>query len=508
MYFFVDTIVDTQKSGIEHAIIRRLELFKMHNKDAKIITTNYHRTVYASLTADGLNNDVINLFDFYQKVADVPFTPATLDTLVLPEHALLKKSANHQYQVVLNHKVIMQITTFADTQKQIDLIRYLDDEGKTIYIDYYDIRGFLSKRDHYDTNNDWLTVEQWLDVTGQPVIENYHQINFDNKVDVTVYRLRGKDNVWYTFDGVQGYMRHFFDELNLAYNSHNAFIFDRASETAWASTHMVTPNYPIGHFHNSHVTDTDDIMHSSLNGFFTFMIKNQDHFHYMISATDTQTKDVLARWPKMRAITIPVSYVSDAQLANQVDFAKREKHTLIVAARLAPEKQQIDVVKAMVQVRKQVPDARAEFWGYPNGDYGDQVKKAIKEAHLEDVISLKGYSSTVNQEMDRVGLSVLSSRMEGFSLSILEAQSHGLPQVVNNVKYGPSDLVIDGQDGFLVENNNIDMLAAKIIAIMSDEQLQTTLSANAYTDARRYSAENVWRQWQVVTDDYENNYLK
>ena len=32
--------------------------------------------------------------------------------------------------------------------------------------------------------------------------------------------------------------------------------------------------------------------------------------------------------------------------------------------------------------------------------------------------------------------------MEGFSLALLEAQSHGVPSISYNIKYGPGELII------------------------------------------------------------------
>ncbi|WP_260344320.1 glycosyltransferase [Periweissella beninensis] len=509
MYFFVDTIINEKKSGIEYAIMRRLELFKMHQQAAKILTVNYDRMVASTLADDGLLADVINLFDYFQGVLDQSITPVKLTDLNLPAHSLLEEVEPNLYHVMLNHKEIQRIHLFPRKQKQIDYIEYLSTEGVVYQKDFYDVRGFLSKRNHFDIDNNWLTYEQWLNLDGQVVLECYYQIDPSNTVDKAIYQLTDNNGCVHFFDGEQAYIRYFFDTINAQFGHKNTFIFDRLFEITWAANHMQTEHSAVGIFHSSHLVDSTDVQHSLLNNYFIHMVKNPRKYDYLISATELQRQDVLARYPDANVITIPVSYVPDEALnAPRIAMNNRQRHTLIFAARLAFEKQQVNVVKAMQQVIKVIPDATAEFWGYANGDYGEKVKATIKELNLTEHVFIKGYTPDVAPKMDQVGLATLTSTMEGFSLSLLEAQAHGLPQVVTDVKYGPKSLIIDGENGFRVPNDDIDALATKIITIMQDSALQDQMSQAAYANAQNYSAANVWHQWEpLVTtcNAYHNN---
>lgn len=510
MYFFVDTIINEKKSGIEHAIMRRLELFKMHNQAAKILTVNYDRMVAGTLATDGLLADVINLFDYYQGVYDTTddINVTKLSDLTLPTHSIIEEVEPTVYRVVLNHKEIQRIHLFARKQKQVDYIEYLTENGKIYQKDFYDVRGFLSKRNHIDIDTDWLTYEEWFNLDGKTVIECYYQIDPTNTVDKSIYRFIDKHNIIRFFDGEQNYIRNFFDDINRHFNGNNAFIFDRLFEVTWAANHMLTDHFAVGIFHSSHLVDSTDVQNSLLNNYFIHMVKNPNNYNYFISATELQKQDVLARYPDANVITIPVSYVQDNVLAlPQKPMAERERHTLLFAARLAFEKQQINVVKAMAEVIKVIPDAKAEFWGYANGDYGDKVKATINDLNLADHVLIKGYTPDIAPEMQRVGMAALTSTMEGFSLSLLEAQAYGLPQVVTDVKYGPKTLITDGVNGFRVPNEDITALANKIITIMQDSELQDTMSQAAYLNAKNYSAAKVWQQWQpLITafDTYHN----
>ena len=84
---------------------------------------------------------------------------------------------------------------------------------------------------------------------------------------------------------------------------------------------------------------------------------------------------------------------------------------------------------------------------------------------------------------------------------MVEAQSHGLPIIANDIKYGPADVVIAGQDGLLTKNGDIDGLAKAIVSLLTDQDRLVKMSANAYADSKSYSEPNVMKLWQGIIDD-------
>ena len=41
--------------------------------------------------------------------------------------------------------------------------------------------------------------------------------------------------------------------------------------------------------------------------------------------------------------------------------------------------------------------------------------------------------------------------MEGFSLALLESLAHGVPTISYNIKYGPKEMINNGENGYLIE---------------------------------------------------------
>ena len=114
----------------------------------------------------------------------------------------------------------------------------------------------------------------------------------------------------------------------------------------------------------------------------------------------------------------------------------------------------------------------------------------VKRCHLN------GPTSDIQQEYINSSIFVFSSRFEGFGMVLIEAMACGLPIVSFDCPCGPKDIIKDGEDGLLVENGNIDLLASSLSRLMNDETLRQSMSKTGQKNAQRFSFEYVADQWR------------
>ena len=86
---------------------------------------------------------------------------------------------------------------------------------------------------------------------------------------------------------------------------------------------------------------------------------------------------------------------------------------------------------------------------------------------------------------------------------LLEAQAHGLPMVANDVKYGPSDIIRDHKSGVLTTDGDVQQLTKTILELLKNQAQLAQYSAQAYENAKRYSEEAVFKQWQALLDYFK-----
>lgn len=87
-------------------------------------------------------------------------------------------------------------------------------------------------------------------------------------------------------------------------------------------------------------------------------------------------------------------------------------------------------------------------------------------------------------------LFVLPTREDTWGLVVCEAMAQGLPVVTTTRCVAGTELVKDGENGFLVEPDDADALAEVIGKIMRDDGLRKSMSEKSLDTARAYTQEN------------------
>ena len=136
--------------------------------------------------------------------------------------------------------------------------------------------------------------------------------------------------------------------------------------------------------------------------------------------------------------------------------------------------------------------------------YGDGIDKG----KLQDLIEKYGltnaklmpYAKHLDEEMDKASIFALSSRYEGWGLVLIEAQAKGLPCVSFNCKHGPSEIITDGVNGFLVTPNDTDEFAEKLSALMRNYKLRKRFSDNAQKDLYKFDIDYIISQWVAMLE--------
>jgi len=143
-------------------------------------------------------------------------------------------------------------------------------------------------------------------------------------------------------------------------------------------------------------------------------------------------------------------------------------------------------------VTAQHPDWVLNIYGGGNTDKYRQlaIQKGISKTFI--------CNGSVHNIMDKYlesSIFVLSSRYEGFGLVITEAMACGLPVVSFACPCGPKDIVNNGEDGFLVDNGNVNLLAKNIIDLIGNENKRIQMGQKAIESVNRFKMESIGMQW-------------
>ena len=122
-----------------------------------------------------------------------------------------------------------------------------------------------------------------------------------------------------------------------------------------------------------------------------------------------------------------------------------------------------------LRVAKRVSDAidSVEFVIAGEGELMDQLKAQARELGIERIVHFIGPCGDVPHLLSISEVGVLTSRSEGFSNAILEYMAAGKPVVATRVGGAP-EAVLEGGTGFLVESDDDELMAQRIIELMKD----------------------------------------
>ena len=116
----------------------------------------------------------------------------------------------------------------------------------------------------------------------------------------------------------------------------------------------------------------------------------------------------------------------------------------------------------------------------PNEKYFKEVKDLIDKSDLQNQVSLIGPvdRESVKDYYSSSNLMILPSISEGLARVIFESQVAMCPVLVTDAP-GMSDIVIDGQTGYVFESNNLDSLSLKIEYINNNYDEASLVAKNA-----------------------------
>lgn len=131
-----------------------------------------------------------------------------------------------------------------------------------------------------------------------------------------------------------------------------------------------------------------------------------------------------------------------------------------------------------------------------------ELESKIKALNLQESVILKPFTKQIEKEYLSASIYAMSSHFEGFGMVLAEASSYGLPCIAFDIKAGPSDIIENEKSGFLVEDNDLQGYADKLMLLMRDENLRFNFGTKAkQLVSEKFSKEVVMKEWQGLFDE-------
>lgn len=125
----------------------------------------------------------------------------------------------------------------------------------------------------------------------------------------------------------------------------------------------------------------------------------------------------------------------------------------------------------------------------------DLIQTQIDSHNLAEKVKFLGFQKDVKSIYRENSILLLPSRREGFPMVLLEAMSQGMAVIAYDCFTGPAEIITNGIDGILVEDQNMEAMKKGLFTLISDESLRRTLGLNAVESIKKYSIQEIYSNW-------------
>mgnify|MGYP001094844728 CR=1 FL=1 len=220
---------------------------------------------------------------------------------------------------------------------------------------------------------------------------------------------------------------------------------------------------------------------------YTFIQYAAKHFDKFVVLTNGNLKEW--RCSNLKVIPNPLSFYPE-------DSSLLQKKTVIVVGSHSYNKGYDLLLDAWEKVISKYPKWQLHVYGKIDAD--ETYLKLSKKMKLTDSINFYNPVRYIEDKYLEACIMVLPSRSEGFGMVLIEAMACGVPCVSFNCPVGPADIIKDGVDGFLVENQNVKQLADRICTLIDNDILRSEMGAKAKENVKRYLLEMIIKQWDEL----------
>ena len=117
-------------------------------------------------------------------------------------------------------------------------------------------------------------------------------------------------------------------------------------------------------------------------------------------------------------------------------------------------------MKVASEVLPKFPDWQWDIFG--QGEDLEELIRLAKEAQIDEQMHFNGQVTDLYERYKQYSIMVMTSRYEGFPMTLLEGIGNGLPLVSFDIPTGPSEIIDDGENGYLLQEGDINGMVYRL----------------------------------------------
>ncbi len=189
-----------------------------------------------------------------------------------------------------------------------------------------------------------------------------------------------------------------------------------------------------------------------------------------IAVSNFCKKDLVKQGISAKKIDIVPNGVELSQF-EKVKVKKYKNPTICCISRLTPNKRVGDLIKAVANIKKKIPNIRCKIIG--TGDQLGKLKKLSLDLGLDKHVEFLGYvkkQEDVIKALKSSHVFCSPSVLEGFGIVVVEAMACRVPYVISNIEPFV-EVTENGKGGLIFRRTDVSDLSHKLTRLFNDKKL-------------------------------------
>jgi GalNAc-alpha-(1->4)-GalNAc-alpha-(1->3)-diNAcBac-PP-undecaprenol alpha-1,4-N-acetyl-D-galactosaminyltransferase len=172
-----------------------------------------------------------------------------------------------------------------------------------------------------------------------------------------------------------------------------------------------------------------------------------------------------------------------------------KENIVLMVGRLIKTKHQDELIRLFIRISK--PGWKLIIVGYDHLKQNnfERLERIIDEDNFSDSVILAGKQSDIEKFYLSSKIFAFTSSSEGFPNVIGEAMSSGLPVIAFDCVAGPSEMIKDNKNGFLIPLFDYKLFQEKLKILMENEDLRISFGKKGREDIKQFSINIIGEQY-------------
>ena len=169
-------------------------------------------------------------------------------------------------------------------------------------------------------------------------------------------------------------------------------------------------------------------------------------------------------------------------------------HKIITICRIDRVKSIERSITIFKKIQKYASDWTWEIYGEGDEQYLNELTTMVDKEGLSNFY-FRGFIKEPNNVYKEAAIYACTSLYEGLPVSLLEAKSWHIPIISFDCKTGPSEIIMNNINGYLIDEGNVDEFACLLKKLIIDDYLRMEFSRHSYENIEKFSKDHITNKW-------------